>query len=96
VIVVTAMGLAKSKGIMMIEFFTALVLHYELQGKELEAVMWFETEADCQAVMQNDIAAPLYDELYDLYGNNIMMFCEVSETVSNIIRPTARPTQENN
>jgi hypothetical protein len=46
--------------------------------------------------MQNDIAAPLYDELYDLYGNNIMMFCEVSEGVSNIIRPKARPTQENN
>lgn len=95
-IAVTAMGLAKSKGIMMVEFFTVLVLHYELQGKELEAVVWFETEADCQAVLQNDIAAPLYDELYDLYGNNIMMFCEVSETVSNIIRPKARPTQENN
>jgi len=81
---------------MMIEFFTALVLQYELQDKELEAVVWFETEADCRAVMQDDIAAPLYDELYDLYGNNIMMFCEVSETVSNIIRPKARPTQENN
>jgi len=38
----------------------------------------------------------LYDELYDLYGNNIMMFCEVSEGISSIIRPTARPTQENN
>lgn len=95
-IAVTAMGLAKSKGVMMVEFFTVLVLHYELQGKELEAVVWFETEADCQAVLQNDIAAPLYDELYDLYGNNIMMFCEVSETVSNIIRPKTRPTQENN
>ena len=89
-------GLAKSKGVMMIEFFTVLVLQYELQGKELEAVVWFETESDCQAVLQNDIAAPLYDELYDLYGNNMMMFCEVSETVSNIIRPKARPTQENN
>ena len=27
----------------MIEFFTALVLHYELQGHEIETVVWFET-----------------------------------------------------
>lgn len=80
----------------MIEFFTALVLHYELQGHEIETVVWFETEAQCQEVMQYDIAAPLYDELYDLYGNNIIMFCEISQNVSKKIRPKTRPTQENN
>ncbi len=79
----------------MIEYFTALVLHYEVQGKELETVVWFETENHCQEVMQNDVVMPLYEELYDLYGNNIMMFCEVSENVSRIVRPRLRPEENN-
>ena len=79
----------------MIEYFTALVLHYEVQGKELETVVWFENEDHCQEVLQNDVAMPLYEELYDLYGNNIMMFCEVSEDVSRIVRPRGRPEVDN-
>jgi hypothetical protein len=80
---------------MMIEYFTALVLHYEVQGKELQTVVWFENEDHCQEVLQNDVAMPLYEELYDLYGNNIMMFCEVSEDVSRIVRPRGRPEVDN-
>jgi hypothetical protein len=79
----------------MIEYFTALVLHYEVQGKELQTVVWFENEDHCQEVLQNDVAMPLYEELYDLYGNNIMMFCEVSEDVSRIVRPRGRPEVDN-
>jgi hypothetical protein len=79
----------------MIEYFTALVLHYEVQGKELQTVVWFENEDHCQEVLQNDVAMPLYEELYDLYGNNIMMFCEVSEDVSRIVRPRLRPEVDN-
>ena len=79
----------------MIEYFTALVLHYEVQGKELQTVVWFENEDPCQEVLQNDVVMPLYEELYDLYGNNIMMFCEVSEDVSRIVRPRGRPEVDN-
>lgn len=79
----------------MIEYFTALVLHYEVQSKELQTVVWFENEDHCQEVLQNDVAMPLYEELYDLYGNNIMMFCEVTEEVSRIVRPRARPEVDN-
>jgi len=75
----------------MVEYFTALVLHYEMQGKELETVVWFENEAHCQEVLQNDAALPLYNKLYNLYGNNIMMFCEVTERASRVVRPRARP-----
>jgi len=51
-----------------IEYFTALVLHYEMQDLEMETVVWFENEAQCQSVMDQDIAMPLYNELYSLYG----------------------------
>jgi hypothetical protein len=30
-----------ARSVRMIEYFTALVLHYEVQGKELETVVWF-------------------------------------------------------
>ncbi len=75
----------------MIEYFTALVLHYEVQDLEMETVVWFENEAQCQSVMDQDIAMPLYDELYSLYGNNIMMFCEVTDKPSRVVRPRLRP-----
>ncbi len=75
----------------MIEYFTALVLAYEVQGTEVETLVWFQSKDHCQAVMDRNIAEPLYDELYDLYGKNIMMSCEVSSIASRVIRPKARP-----
>ena len=49
----------------MIEYFTALVLSYEVQGTEIETLVWFQSKDHCQAVMDRNIAEPLYDELYD-------------------------------
>jgi hypothetical protein len=76
----------------MIEYFTALVISYGLRDQSVEAVIWFENHRECQHVMQEDLAAPLYNYLMGLYGNGIMMRCEVSDEVSReLIRPKLRP-----
>ena len=76
----------------MLEFFTALIIEYKLQGHQMRASIWFESERHCQEVMNEDIAQPVYDRLYDLYGNDIMMTCHVTKEVSNeLVRPRLRP-----
>ena len=60
----------------MVEYFTALVLGYYIQEHQITTVVWFETETDCQKVMQYKLADPLYDQLYELYGNRIEMYCD--------------------
>jgi len=80
----------------MIEYFTALVLGYYIQEHQITAVVWFETETDCQKVMQYKLADPLYDQLYELYGNRIEMYCEPSQHRSITIRPKIRPQQKEN
>ena len=77
----------------MIEYFTAMVLHYHIQRHEITTTIWFETETDCQKVMQYKLADPLYDQLYELYGNKIEMYCETSQHKSKVIRPKIRPQQ---
>lgn len=76
----------------MLEFFTVLIIDYKLRGHDMEARIWFESERHCQEVMNEDIAQPVYDRLYDLYGNDIMMTCHVTKEVSNeLVRPRLRP-----
>jgi len=78
----------------MIEYFTALVISYTLKGVEVEANVWFETHHECQQVMQDDLADPIYDYLLTLYGRDIMMRCIMSDQVSyEAIRPKLRPQQ---
>ena len=78
----------------MIEYFTALVLGYYIQEHQITTVVWFETETDCKKVMQYKLADPLYDQLYELYGNRIEMYCEPSQYRSRTIRPKIRPQQK--
>jgi len=75
----------------MIEYFTALVIVYTVQGHEIETAVWFESERHCSTAMNNRSADLMYDYLYDLYGNDIMMGCYPSEKKSNLIRPRVRP-----
>lgn len=76
----------------MIEFFTALLIDYTLQGHKMRTSVWFETESHCQEVMNRNIAEPLYNYLHDLYGNDMMMTCHVTEEVSHdLVRPKLRP-----
>ena len=76
----------------MLEFFTALIIEYKLQGHQMRASIWFESERHCQEVLNEDVAQPIYDRLYDLYGNDIMMSCYVTKESSNeLVRPRLRP-----
>jgi hypothetical protein len=76
----------------MIEFFTVLIIDYKLQNKDMETRVWFETERHCQAAMDNNLVEPLYNHLLDLYGNDMMMRCYVTEEASHdLVRPKLRP-----
>jgi len=75
----------------MIEYFTALVIAYTIQGHEIETAVWFENERQCSTAMNNRSTDMLYDYLYDLYGSNIMMGCYPSDEVSKLARPKIRP-----
>jgi hypothetical protein len=44
--------------------------------------------------MSGGSADGIYNHLYDLYGNDIMMTCETSSKVSKYIRPRLRPEKE--
>ena len=80
---------------MLPEFFTALVISYNLprQDQDTATYVWFESEKHCQEAMRQDGSAePLYDYIMDLYGNNIMMTCERSNLKSKeALRPKLRP-----
>ena len=40
----------------MLEFFTALIIEYKLQGHQMRASIWFESERHCQEVLNADVA----------------------------------------
>jgi hypothetical protein len=44
--------------------------------------------------MNNRSADMMYDYLYDLYGNEIMMGCYPTDKVSKLIKPKLRPREE--
>jgi len=75
-----------------IYYYTALVISYALGGEEVKTVVWYDREQHCQEAMR--VVDPLYSQLYDLYGNDIMMTCEASDKVSKYIRPRLRPEKE--
>jgi hypothetical protein len=77
-----------------IEYFTALVISYTVQDHEIDTTVWFESEKHCASAMSGGSADGIYNHLYDLYGNDIMMTCEASDKVSKYIRPRLRPEKE--
>ena len=78
----------------MIEYFTAMVISYSVQDLEIETAVWFESEKHCSTAMNSGSADGIYNHLYDLYGNDIMMTCETTDKVSKYIRPRLRPEKE--
>lgn len=78
----------------MIYYYTALVVSYALNGEAVETVVWYDRERHCQEAMS--VVDPLYSQLYDLYGNDIMVSCFVSEKVSHVLRPKLRPEELSN
>ena len=71
---------------------TVWLIEYKLRDHDMEAQIGFESERHGQEVMNEDIAQSVYDRLYDLYGNDIMMSCYVTKESSNeLVRPRLRP-----
>jgi hypothetical protein len=74
----------------MIFYFTALVITYTIGVNEVNTVVWYEKEQHCREAMDDRLGDALYNQLYELYGNDIMMSCEVSDKVSYVLRPRLR------
>tara|TARA_B100001094_G_scaffold295260_1_gene316466 strand:- start:447 stop:677 length:231 start_codon:yes stop_codon:yes gene_type:complete len=75
----------------MIEYFTALVLSYTLHNHEINTVVWFESEQHCMKAMSSRTFDHFYDHMYELYGNDISMWCLPSDVQSKLVRPRVRP-----
>ena len=79
----------------MIEFFTVLVLTYYVEEEPWYVKVIYDTEDRCQEAMDSGVIDPLYEQLYDLYGNRIIIKCHTTELVSHeAIRPKSRPKNE--
>ena len=80
----------------MIEFFTILFIDYESSKYDIApmASIVYATEKHCQEALDRGLADPIYDHLMGLYGDDIMMFCHVTEKVSRVVRPRAKPRKE--
>jgi len=66
------------------DFFTALVLVYQLRNTETEFMIWFENYETCYE------AQYVADDLYHL-AQGVQMFCLESDIVSRSIRPKLKP-----
>jgi len=77
----------------MIEFFTILFIEYASPEYDMAptASVIYATEEHCQEVLDKGFADPIYDHLMKLYGNDIMMYCHVTDEVSKLVRPKLRP-----
>ena len=78
----------------MIYYYTALVISYVMNGEPAKAAVWYDRERHCQEAMNKSLGDPIYDQLYELYGTDIMMTCYVSDQVSYILKPKLRPEGE--
>lgn len=77
----------------MIEFFTVLMIDYELAAYKAAPVasIVYASESHCQEAMDQGLADAIYDHIVKLYGNDIYMTCVQTDVVSSTIRPRARP-----
>lgn len=72
----------------MVEFFTVLVIEYEIQSKTIRSHILFETWGHCEQTLRID---ELYDVFYDNYKSTSMN-CQQTEMRSKLIRPKLRPS----
>ena len=68
------------------EFFTALLIYYPLQGVDMRSEIWFENYAKCEQVLRSDAFVAVYDNQRDVHLN-----CTQSDEASWSMRPKARP-----
>ena len=80
----------------MIYYYTALVLTYAIEGTPVTTKVWYDRERHCREAVRSGLMDGMYDQLYDLYGNDMMLTCEVSDVPSFILKPKLRPKEQNN
>ena len=79
----------------MIYYFTALVISYSMDPDTVtKSYVWYDRERHCIEAMNEGLMDGVYDQLHELYGNDIMMQCQVSDQASFILRPKLRPEEE--
>ena len=66
------------------DFFTALVLVYQIKSQETATMIWFNNYESCYK------AQYVTDKLYDL-ANGTEMYCVESDVASRIVKPKRRP-----
>jgi len=66
------------------DFFTALVLVYQIRSEETATMIWFNNYESCYE------AQYATDKLYNLV-NGTEMYCVESDVASRIIKPKRRP-----
>tara|TARA_R100001440_G_scaffold71555_1_gene94652 strand:- start:525 stop:731 length:207 start_codon:yes stop_codon:yes gene_type:complete len=66
------------------DFFTALVLVYQIKSEETSTMIWFNNYESCYE------AQYATDKLYNLV-NGTEMYCIESDIASRIVKPKRRP-----
>ena len=66
------------------DFFTALVLVYQIKSEETATMIWFNNYESCYQ------AQYATDKLYNLV-NGTEMYCLESDVASRIVKPKRRP-----
>ena len=66
------------------DFFTALVLVYQIKSEETATMIWFNNYESCYE------AQYATDKLYNLV-NGTEMYCVESDVASRIVKPKPRP-----
>jgi len=66
------------------DFFTALVLVYQIRSEETATMIWFNNYESCYE------AQYATDKLYNLV-NGTEMYCIESDVASRIVKPKRRP-----
>ena len=66
------------------DFFTALVLVYQIKSEETSTMIWFNNYESCYE------AQYATDKLYNLV-NGTEMYCIESDVLSRIVKPRRRP-----
>ena len=72
----------------MIEFFTALVIYYQVQENTMSAVIWFDSYAKCEKVLRSEALHIIYEDKKDIH-----IMCDRTNSISKSLRPKARPQQ---
>lgn len=70
------------------DFFTALVLVYQIKSEETTTMIWFNDYESCYE------AQYATDKLYNLV-NGTEMYCVESDVASRTVKPKLRPLTQN-